>query len=238
MNMNNKITAIIVSNQSYKEKDALIRMISEEGEVLSMIAKGANAPTSKYSAYLQPFNVCEIDYHYKDPLSVFISASLRQRCEFQDFHTLAAASFLLQSMEAINRMEPQTFPLWTCVQYLHILEKSMVSGLLKFCFDLFEKDGRQLVVDECVNCGSLQVSGFSLSAGGFCCKSCSVHERVDITDIDVLRALRCVSKAPLELTYKCTTSALSISVMKLFVYELKDSYPLAMKSWKFMDELV
>jgi DNA repair protein RecO len=236
--MNNKITAIIVANQSYKEKDALVRMISEEGEVISMVAKGANSPTSKYNAYLQPFNVCEIDYHQKDQLSVFISASIKQRVEFKEYHTLAAASFILQSMESINRLEPQTFPLWICVQYLHILEHSMLAGLLKFCFDLFEKDGRQLVVDECVTCGSLQVSGFSLSAGGFCCKSCAVHERMDISDIDVLRALRCVSKAPLELTYKCSASALSVGVVKLFVYELKDSYPLAMKSWKFMDELV
>jgi DNA repair protein RecO len=236
--MNNKITAIIVSNQSYKEKDALVRMINEEGEVITMIAKGANAPTSKYNAYLQPFNICEIDYHHKDQMGVFISASLKQRIEYRDFHTLAAASFILQSMEAINKLEPSTYPLWTCVQYLHILEQSMYSGLLKFCFDLFEKDGRQLVVDECVNCGSLQISGFSISAGGFCCKTCSVHERIDLSDIDVLRALRCVSKAPLELTYKCSVSALSMSVIKLFVVELKESYPLAMKSWKFMDELV
>lgn len=236
--MNKKTVAIIVSTQAYKEKDALVRMINEQGESLVMIAKGVSSSTSKYAAYIQPFNVCEIDYFHKEPISTFISATLKQRFEWSDLYDMATASFIAQSIEAINALEPRTFSLTEVLTYYHIIEHHRTLALLKFCFELFKRDGRQLVVDECVDCGSLQVSGFSLSAGGFCCKNCSHHERMDIIDIDVLKSLRCVAKAPLELTYKCNASMISMKDIALFINDLKESYPLSMKSWKFMDELV
>ena len=238
VNMNKKTIAIIVSTQPYKEKDALVRMISEQGESLTMVAKGVASSTSKYSAYLQPFQVCEIDYFHKEPISTFISASIKQRFEWSSLHDMAAASFIVQSMEAINSIEPRAFTLVDVLTYYHIIEHHYMLALLKFCFELFKRDGRQLVVDECVDCGSLQVSGFSLSAGGFCCKNCALHERIDVKDIDVLKTFRCVAKAPLELTVKCNSSAVSMAEIQLFVHDLKESYPLSMKSWKFMDELV
>lgn len=238
VNMNNKLVAMIVSSTQYKEKDALVRMISEEGKSITMIAKGANAPTSKYGAYLQPFNVCAIECHIKEPLSTFMSASILKTFSFSDIHHLASASFIVQSMDAINQMEPHSFDCWKAVEYLNLIQHSMLAALLKFCFNCFEMDGRQLIVDECVDCGSLQVSGFSLSAGGFVCKNCSHFEKVDLHDIEVLKTLRCISKAPLELTYRCPSHALSMGMIQLFVHDLKDSIPLAMKSWKFMDDLV
>jgi len=236
--MNSKNTFIIVSTQGYKEKDAIVRMISEEGTPISMIAKGVSSPTSKYGALLQPFNVCEIDYHLKDNLSVFMSASIKKTFVFEDFNTLAAASFLLQSMEAINHLNTSSYPLWNIVDYLMLCQSSSIAAIIKWCLDTLRLDGREMMMDECVTCGSLQISSFSLSAGGFCCKSCSTHVKVDLSEIEVLRALRCLSKAPLDLAYKCTFYALTMHVAKILVYELKETYPLAMKSWKFMDELV
>ena len=236
--MNNKDTFIVVSTQVYKEKDALVRMISEDGTSISMIAKGTSSPTSKYAALLQPFNICEVDYHLKDNLSFFMSASLKKSIVLEDFNSLAAASFLLQSMESINRLEALSYPLWTIVDYMKLCQTSPIAAMTKWCLDTLKHDGREMVMDECVTCGSLQISSFSLSAGGFCCKKCSTQEKVDLSDIEVLRALRCLAKAPLDLAYKCSFHALTMNVVKLLVYELKDSYPLAMKSWKFMDELV
>jgi DNA repair protein RecO (recombination protein O) len=236
--MNNKNTFIIVSTQVYKEKDALVRMISEDGTSISMIAKGTTSPTSKYGALLQPFNICEVDYHLKDNLSFFMSASLKKSIVFEDFNALAAASFLLQSMEAINRLDSSSYTLWTIVDYLMLCQSSPIAAMTKWCLDTLKLDGREMMMDECVVCGSLHISSFSLSAGGFCCKRCSTKEKVDLSDIEVLRALRCLAKAPLDLAYKCTFHALTMNVVKILVYELKDSYPLAMKSWKFMDELV
>jgi len=238
VSMNNKNTFIIVSTQPYKEKDALVRMINEDGTSISMIAKGTSSPTSKYGALLQPFNICEIDYHLKDNLSFFISASLKKAIVYDDFNALAAASFLLQSMEAINRLESNSYPLWTIVDYLVLCQTSSIAAMTKWCLDTLKLDGREMMMDECVKCGSLQISSFSLSAGGFCCKTCSVAEKNDISDIEILRTLRCLAKAPLDLAYKCSFHALTMHVVKILVYELKDSYPLAMKSWKFMDELV
>lgn len=236
--MNNKLVAMIVSTTQYKEKDALVRMISEDGISISMIAKGTTSPTSKYGALLQPFNICEVDYHLKENLSFFISASLKKSIVYDDFNALAAASFLLQSMEAINRLDTSSYPLWTIVDYLILCQASPIAAMTKWCLDTLKHDGREMMMDECIVCGSLHISSFSLSAGGFCCKRCATQEKVDVSDIEILRALRCLAKAPLDLAYKCTFHALTMNVVKILVYELKDSYPLAMKSWKFMDELV
>jgi len=236
--MNNKGTFLIVSSQVYKEKDTLVRMLSESGTSISMIAKGTTSPTSKYSALLQPFNICEIDYHHKDNLSFFISANLKKAIVYEDFHALAAASFILQSIESINKLQPSSYSLLDTVHYLNLCKVSYIASLTKWCFDTLQLDGREMMMDECVHCGSLQVSGFSISGGGLCCKKCATQEKIDVSDIELLRALRCLAKAPLDLAYKCPTHALSMYVVKLLVYELKDSFPLAMKSWKFMDELV
>lgn len=236
--MNKKTIGLIVATHPYKERDALVRVITTSGQSIALIAKGALSATSKYGAYLQPFHVCEIDYQSREPLSLFISASLKQRFEWLDIGDMAAASFLSLSMDAINQREPQLFPLDDVLTYLDMVKTNKALALLKFSFELFKRDGRQLVMDACVNCGSLHISAFSLSAGGLCCRDCALSERIDSKEIEVLKSLRCIAKAPLQLTTKCSASAISLPLVAILMHDLKETYPLHWKSWIFLNELV
>lgn len=236
--MNKKTVCLIVATQAYKEKDASVRVLTTSGQSLALIAKGALSATSKYAAYLQPFHVCEIDYHSQAPLSRFISASLIQRFEWVDVSDLAAATFITLSMDAINQREPQTFTLNDILIYYEMVKVNKIVALLKFCFELLKLDGRQLVLDACVNCGSLHISAFSLSAGGFCCRDCALHERIDSKAREVLKSYRCVAKAPLNMTLRCQVGGVTLHHVAIFVHELKETYPLHWKSWNFLNELV
>lgn len=177
---------IILSINKYREKDAIINAITEEGKV-TFTAHGILSPTNANAAINNVLTVCEVTLteskthklSLKESSVIFsplisntslnYMAAINTICEAtnkmldEDEIHLAYPYLLL----AINRLKEKEEPLFILVAYL--------AKLLKLTGYSFE-------INKCLRCGSKKdIVGFSFSEGGFICKNCYSDEQIDLT---------------------------------------------------------
>ena len=195
--MNDRIAAIVLSVSDYKDNDSILRVLSREHGVLSLVARSSRKITSK-NRFL-PLCLYEFLFDFREGKTIFTLHNgklledfyidndieeLAYRNIFPDvclkFSDLADAEYYDALLQTLRHMKK---------------EEKFLSGALFFAF-LSRDYGVAPMVDGCAVCGKKQVVALSNRHGGFLCSDHLYGE--EPADILTLKKFRLLNKASFE----------------------------------------
>ena len=167
---------IILNITAYKEKDAVVNGISEEG-FLSFRVPGLFSPKSKYASLNNALSIIEPVFSESKTtkhLTLKEAQLLFSPMQGQmDFHYVTAITILLQAMNKLVQDEDKALLYQDLFNALLALKNKVNPYVitLKFLISLVNQTGYELSVGGCVRCGAKKnIVAFSFLEGGFICK--------------------------------------------------------------------
>lgn len=187
---------IITNIASYKEKDAVMSGISEEG-FFSFRVPGLFSPKSKFASFNNPLTIIEPVFSeaktskhliLKEASLLFspMSGSL-------DFNYVTAISILLQATNRLVEDDDKSLLYQDLFNALLALKNKVNPYLvsLKYLIGVINLTGYELNVNSCIRCGGKKsVVAFSFSEGGFICQNCLMKEDKNDLNINEMKVFR------------------------------------------------
>ena len=197
-----RVRAIVLDKVKLKETDLILTLLSDEGERIGAVAKGARKPGSRLAARCELF--CNVDLLLARgrSLDVVSQAELLESPmgAAPGFMELAAASAVAEVAKHCSFEESQDpFVYAITLRALEIVgtldedDPHIDLIVAAFVFKVLSHMGYRPDCEGCVSCGDASLTFFSATAGGFICGSCAASiagaEPVDRETADWLRAL-------------------------------------------------
>lgn len=181
-----KAVGYVIRTQDYGETSKILKVLTREAGVISLIAKGARRPTSPFGAALEPLTLSEFVYYDRAGLKTLSQASLlRAHPELQrDYDRLTAA---LRCARFVHRLleedhtEERAFELFGELLEALSTEEDVRLYELAFPWKLLARLGVAPQLERCAVCGrelpAAAASGgrgpaFSQDKGGLLCGGC------------------------------------------------------------------
>lgn len=172
---------IVLSSSAYKEKDAVISAISENG-FITFLARGAKGQKSKNTAMNNILTVADIelmDGNFKYPI-------LKSSKPLFTPMRLEMDSKYLGSLLIMSEITNYLFPDEEKAKMYRYLEDGLtlikssndwLMTLLIYLAEAIRQGGFELEVNRCVRCGKKnRIVAFSFVEGGFICQECLDNE--------------------------------------------------------------
>lgn len=190
---------IVLKRIDYKENDVILKILTNESQLLSLYARGIKKAQSKNSYACSLLAESEFTYQAKDqklPFLITGNLVLAHQNLFQDYDLMILATVmadLLAEILAYDDNWPDAFQLFQA--YLNMLAKNtdLVALFGLFLVTLLKQLGSSLHVDSCVVCNHSKVVGIDLNLGGFVCRNHA--SKALIYDKEFLRKFRLINKA-------------------------------------------
>lgn len=241
--MNDQLEVFVLKQTDYREHDCIVQVLTKEYGVLSLFVRGMKKTTSKLAYAFQLFSLTKIEVDLKDTermqtvkhaTVVNSNRLLREDLELLSIMSVVAELTLkLAQHHSLYELVQQTISL--------IKEtKQPLTILNLYLSHLVELEGSQLVVDECVRCGSKQgIVTVSLEDGGFVCESCNRLLHLPMFDVDTLKAIRVISKAKMHHFDKIQDYAVNqLSITKLLLDHLQIHSGITCTSRRFLENFL
>lgn len=171
--------SIILRNRDLRESDQLLTIFSEQEGKISAVAKGVKKAKSSLRGCVQPFCHSLLFFNRGRDMDLITQGKI---IDFfgnsrEDINRILYSMYI---MELIDKSLLERVPLpklyATLVEVLELINEQGLNLMLVRYFEsqLLVNLGYQPVMDQCVLCGSLELSDskFSLSEGGLLCSSC------------------------------------------------------------------
>lgn len=240
--MNDRIEALVLKVDPYKESDGLLQVLSKEHGKLTVLAKGILKGSSKNASSVQPITHCNMVLDLKDPISLLHSAAIIDfyRPVKEDITRLSVASLICEiAMQVSSSNQPDNYlyeitkdSLSACSQYPPFLVGCLYVSLI------LKEMGISPMVDGCVVCDDTKVSAISVSEGGFVCLRCSKNVSSKSYDANFSRLFRYAVKAELQhLGTLAKQGEYTLELLSVFVDFFKDYTSIPLKSWEFLRKL-
>ncbi len=206
--MNDRTIGLILKEQDYKDSSVILTVLSEEYGKISLLAQGARKMTSKNRGSILPYTKGEFFFDYKENRTMFKLKSARTVNMYRTLHENLNASLavpvLAEVIDAIllEAADPQLS--LECYQLFEQACEKLDEGrradlvLAITLAHLLELQGIAPDVDDCVLCGSTNVTAISVKEGGFLCAACAAISSAPSQEPEKLRAFRLINKASLE----------------------------------------
>lgn len=172
---------IVLKTNSYKEKDAIVEAIHQNG-LVTFLARGIKDPKSKNAILNNPLSIVDIDLMDGD----FKYPILKSSKEILIPLKLEMSSGYLGALMTINEMMVNLFPDEDKPKMFTFLEQAVTAlrnnsdyllTLLIFMSFAIRLGGYELEVNRCVICGQKnKIVAFSFLDGGFICQNCINEE--------------------------------------------------------------
>ncbi|MBQ9046912.1 MAG: DNA repair protein RecO [Solobacterium sp.] len=206
--MNERIHGFVLKQSEYKEHSVLLTVMSEEFGKISFTASGVRKMTSKNAGSILPYTKGEFLFDFKEGKTLFrlkTAHTLELYRNMRSDLTLSAAAGVIAELADI--MNPEIGAGSTAQLSYKMMDSafkllnegrrpSLVIAL--YLAGLLNEAGLAPDVDECVSCGSLQVSAVSVQEGGFLCGACAAATHTPLSTVRFLRSFRLVNKAGFE----------------------------------------
>ena len=228
--------SIILKISEYKEKDAVVTALNEEG-LISFLVKGLRGAKSKHMALNNPLVVADLtflensSYKYKvlkeadvlfSPLNlmgnlrelalVMLLANLINEM-LQDEELLVVFQYILSSIEDIYK------------------NKRVNENVLYLIFKFLNVTGYNLTVSSCVKCGSKnEIVNFSFKEGGFLCRNCNEKERIIASGKDLLKLRSLVNKQNNVFDFEPLDNDVFDSILKELLLFIEDNFGIKIKN--------
>ncbi len=201
--MNDVTEGIVLSSMEYREKDALISVLTKEFGRIALIGKGLLSLQSKNASGCTPYATSEFCFDYKEGKTVFPLKTARikhsRRLIREDFDLLNLAGLLCELSEKICEQGTKQREFYEALDAsLSFLEKDKYLSVCLFLAFVERFIGVEPMVDECVCCGNTTVSSVSVKEGGFVCEKCRASCVSKNCTLDELIHFRLISKAKFE----------------------------------------
>lgn len=187
---------IILSITKYKEKDAIVNAVSENGYV-SLTAKGILDPKCKNHELNNILSIVDVDFidgDYKYPI-IKRSKVLVSPVDLNSDYYLMSTLMLLSESTLHLLDESEYHKMFNSLNEAILALKNGENYLkvaLVYLARIITISGYQLEFNHCIYCGGKEnIVAFSFSEGGFICKNCANEEtKNDLTpkQLKLLRA--------------------------------------------------
>ena len=231
---------VIISITQYKEKDAIIDAISEEGEV-TFLAKGVLNPKNANAAINNLLAIADIELqegNYKYPVLKNASILLNPLKTNNDFDYLASLMVIGEATKALLQDEEKAKIFDSLVTAITTLKKIDEPWfvLLVYLARVLKQSGYEFEVNRCVFCGSKNnIRTFSFKDGGFVCNDClDETTEMGLTKDQMLLIRAAFNSQTFETTFEGYNKENALVVLNKFFEFINDAYGLTLKSQKLI----
>lgn len=241
--------ATILKTYEYSETSKILRLLTRDQGLCSVIAKGARRPKSRYGGLLEPFT---------DGVATFYSKEGRELHTLSDFDLLRERQSLGRELvrfagggllteivlrAAPSARDPELFnQLGRGLDRLVAESENVETAILEETWRLIDRLGFAPHIERCSLCGDLPVSGrtvhFDLLEGGIVCANCrhdakGLHLR-SLTSAALAELAALLSGTAIQARRLETARAQRDLLRDFIAYHVADHRPL--NSFKFLDE--
>ena len=227
---------IVLTITQYKEKDAIIDAISENGDI-TFLAKGVFDPKNKNAAINNLLSVADIELNegnYKYPVLKAASMIFNPMKLDNDYYYLSCLLLVAEATKVLLQDEEKERIFNSLVTTVETLKTSKEPWkvILAYFAILFKVSGYEFEVNRCVFCGTKQtIATFSFRDGGFVCQDCMEDDiKRDLSKEQMLllrAAVNCQDIAKFD--YPCSKDDAMFLLEKFFEF-IYDSYGVVLKS--------
>ena len=231
---------VVISVTEYKEKDAIIDAIGEEGEV-TFLAKGVLSPKSKNAAINNLLAIAEVELqegNYKFPILKNATITLNPLKTNNSFEYLSSLMLIGEASKVLLQDEEKARIFDSLVQAITALKegKEALLVLLIYLARIFKESGYEFEVNRCVFCGSkTNIRTFSFRDGGFVCNDC-LDETTELgLTKDQMLLIRAAFNAPnFNITFEGYNQENAVVVLNKFFEFINDAYGITLKTQKLI----
>ena len=226
---------VVLSITPYKEKDAIIDAVNEQGE-MTFLAKGILDPKNKNSALNNLLAVADIELNegnYKHPVLKSASIIENPMKVTNDYYYLCSLMLMAEVTKSLVQ-DDEKERIFNSLMSAVICMKTAESPwpiLLSYFAKVFKETGYEFEVNHCVFCGSKQgILTFSFNDGGFICQNCLEPDMErDLTKEQML-IIRSSFLVPdiARATFEVSKEDALVVLNKFFEF-IKDSYGVTLK---------
>ena len=231
---------VIISITPYKEKDAIIDAISEEGE-LTFLAKGVLSPKSNNAAINNLLAVADVELqegNYRFPILKNSSIILNPLKTNNDFDYLTSLMLIGEATKVLLQDEEKARIFDSLVQAITSLKKQNDPWFIVLIYiaRILKESGYEFEVNRCVFCGSkTNIRTFSFRDGGFVCTDC-LDETTEIglskNQMFLIRAA--FNAVDFNATFEGYNKEDALVVLSKFFEFINDAFGLTLKSQKLI----
>ena len=227
---------VVLSITPYKEKDAIIDAVNEQGE-MTFLAKGILDPKNKNSALNNLLAVADIELNegnYKHPVLKSASIIENPMKVTNDYYYLSSLIFMAELTKLLLQDEEKVEVFNSLIKSISALKKAKQPWeiLLAYTAKVLRIGGYEFEVNQCVFCGTKkEIVTFSFKDGGFVCKNCLEDDTErDLTKNQMLLIRSAFNtQEPSEAAFTCERND-AIVVLNKFMKFIRDSYGVTLKS--------
>ena len=178
-----KTEAIVLKSIDYGETSKIVKLQTPKFGKISVIAKGAKKPKSKFSGYLEELNYISIVFYYKEEKELFllsqcdlIKPNLKIKEDLNKITIAFAVVELLLRTEISEESHVGMFNLLLRVlKELNDIKKYYTNIYIYFILYFLKLSGYQMDFSRCLKCKKTQTKekwNFSIENGGLYCSDC------------------------------------------------------------------
>ena len=227
---------IVLSITQYKEKDAIIDAISENGDI-TFLAKGILDPKNKNAQINNVLSIADIELNegnYKYPVLKSATIEFVPMKVTNDYYYLSSLLLVAEATKTLLQDEEKEAIFDKLIAVIHALKvaKEPWAILLTYFAELLKITGYEFEVNHCVFCGTKQgIITFSFKDGGFVCKDCLEDDMErDLTTNQMLLIRSAFNSEEIsEKMFECTKED-GLKVLNKFFEFIQDSYGVSFKS--------
>ncbi|MGL4818896.1 MAG: DNA repair protein RecO [Bacilli bacterium] len=183
--MQRQLEGIVLRSIDYGENNRILTVYTREMGKVSLLARGAKKPKSKYSAIAQPFLGLSVvaSFGLNNGMGTIDSADVtnRYRTLMTDIVQCGYASFLAELVwRAVEDGRPSSGLYTLLSEAFTAIDEGQDAELVSFMFQLhlFHFLGCSPYLQGCASCQSTDIlAGFSISEGGYLCQNCIAGAR-------------------------------------------------------------
>lgn len=190
-----KVRGIIVNESNYSETSKLLKIVTKEYGLISVMAKGAKTLKSKLRSVTAKLTYAEFQIYYKEnKISTLICADeINSLINIKnDLLKISYASFLLELTEQVMKQSNERSIFNILIDAILKIEDGydpmVITNILELKYLSYL--GIKPEFNSCAVCGSTNILTISTNKGGFICSNCHTNERiVNKKTIKIIRML-------------------------------------------------
>lgn len=233
---------VVLSITPYKEKDAIINAVNEQGE-MDFLAKGILDPKNKNSALNNLLAVADIELNegnYKYPVlksATIIENPMKVTNDYYYLCSLMLMAEITKTLVQDDEKERIFNSLMSAVISIKTAEAPWAI-LLAYFAKVFKETGYEFEVNRCVFCGSKQgIVTFSFSDGGFICRDCfeqDMEKDLNNEQMLIIRSAFLVNDVSTA-TFAVSKENALVVLNKFFEF-IKESYGVSLKGAQLINK--
>jgi len=233
---------IVISVTPYKENDAIVNAISEDGAI-AFLARGILKPQSKNAGLNTNLVIADIELSDGNNKYPILKSSSILSSPIQLNNDLSYLGILMVINEATKTMlqdEEKKLIYPSLIETINTLKKSSDPWMVMLIYlgRIFKYSGYEFEVNKCVFCGSKkEIKTFSFSDGGFVCSHClEPNTERDLSNDQMLLLRMIINADSFDVSSPYGSLENKKVIFNKFLEFIADSYGIHLKSATLLNQ--